>query len=218
MRYDKWIRDWKTALAENFFLRTSLLLLLVGLILNASVFRRKTIVVVSPPQTTKQYWVAEDQASPTYMRQMAVFFSTLAGNISPGNAQYVADTIASYVVSNQYTTVHQDLTSQAEYIKQNNVTQSFYPLATKVDQAANSAAVEGTVQRYVGTTRISDEKMVYHVTFITRNYQTQLSDFYIEYPNHSQHTAAPPPVPKGQLMQAKPVTSGQTQPQKGELQ
>jgi conjugal transfer pilus assembly protein TraE len=192
MRYNKWIKDWKTALAENFFLRAVVLLLLVGLILNATVFKKKTIVVVSPPEVTRQYWIAEDSASPEYMRQMAVFFSTLAGNISPDNAAFAADVIASYVVPARYEEVKTDLSSQAEYIKKNNVTQSFYPASTKVDQEENSAAVEGTVDRYVGTTRISHEKMVYHMVFVTQNYATLLQQFYVEYPGRtSQRTPAP---------------------------
>lgn len=209
MRYDKWIKDWKTALAENFFLRAVVLLLLVGLILNATVFKKKTIVVVSPPQVTKQYWIAQDTASSEYIQQMAVFFSTLAGNISPDNAEYAAGVIASYVVPGRYAEVKTDLFSQAEYIKRNNVTQSFYPSAAKVDEENRSATVEGTVDRYVGTTRISHEKMIYHLAFVTQNYTTLLEQFYVEYPGRKKAIrppqASPPARRSGPERFARPI-------------
>jgi len=56
MRFEKWIRDWKTALAENFFLRSLCLLLALGLILNASFFKKRERIIIVPPELSKQFW------------------------------------------------------------------------------------------------------------------------------------------------------------------
>ena len=50
MKYEKFIRDWKTALAENFFLRSLALLMAIGLILNASIFKTMERIIVVPPR------------------------------------------------------------------------------------------------------------------------------------------------------------------------
>jgi len=88
MRYEKFIRDWKTALAENFFLRSLCLLMAIGLILNASIFRANERIVIAPPEIKNPLWIEKNRVSPSYLEQMAVFFSTLGGNLSPTNAGY----------------------------------------------------------------------------------------------------------------------------------
>ncbi len=57
MQYERWIKSWKSALAENFFLRSLSLLMAISLIITAYYsVRRSQRVLVIPPQITKDFW------------------------------------------------------------------------------------------------------------------------------------------------------------------
>jgi hypothetical protein len=89
MIYDRWIRNWKGALAENFFLRSVTLLLGVSLVVATLMLSVKTQrILLVPPQITKEFRVERDRVAPEYMEQMGVFIATLVGNLSPGNAEF----------------------------------------------------------------------------------------------------------------------------------
>lgn len=185
MRYEKWVKDWKTALAENFYLKILCILLALGLILNATVFKKKERVIVAPPKITKEFWVESDKASPSYVEQMGVFFATLGGNLTPDNAGYNVDVLSQYLPTDRFNEVKAELVSQATYIKKNNITQAFFPKAIKlVDE--KSVIVEGTVIRNIGTIKVSQENMVFHVKLRLNNYELQLDEFFVDYPDRKK--------------------------------
>lgn len=186
MKYDKWIRDWKTALAENFFLRSLALVLGVALILNATVFRSKERVIIMPPQISKEFWVESNKASPEYLEQMAAFFATLGGNLSPANAEYNASILMGYINTSKYGDIKRDLSAQAQYIKKHNITQAFFPISVNVDHATSSVTVSGEVVRNIGTVRIDKEMMLIRMKFAMENYKIWLLEFYTEYPGRSK--------------------------------
>ena len=190
MLYDKWIRDWKTALAENFFLRSLCLFLAIGLILNATVFKSNDRVVIVPPQVTKQFWIESKRAAPEYLEQMGMFFAMLGGNLSPENAEYNVSLLIHHIGGSSGTSdAKADLAAQALYIKKNNITQSFYPAAVNVDPEFNSVTIKGEVIRNIGTTRISREKMILRIKFHPENYKLWLQEFYTEYPGRDKQAA-----------------------------
>lgn len=184
MQYEKWIKSWKSALAENFFLRVVVLLLCFGLILNATFFNKKDRVIIVPPQVTKEFWLEKDKASPEYVEQMAVFFAELGGNLSPSNAEFNAHTISEYLTPSTYAEVKADLASHALYLKKNNVSQSFYPSSSNIN--GNQATIVGKLVRFIGPTKISDEGVQFRMLFETRNYRISLKEFYIEYPDRQK--------------------------------
>jgi len=181
MKYEKWIRDWKTALAENFFLKVMLLLLAIGFILNANFLKKKERIILVPPKLEKEVWVEKDKISPEYMEQMAIFFATLAGNISPSNAEYSAKILKEYISPERYPDFESEIVSQALYIKKNNIQQSFYPSEVKVEEDSNKVTVNGTVVRFIGQTKVSNEKMAYIIRFSHNNYKVMIDEFYADY-------------------------------------
>lgn len=186
MLYDRWIKNWKSALAENFFLRSAVLLLGVGLILNATVLREETKIVVVPPTLTNEFWLERNRASETYIEQMAVFVATLAGNLSPRSAEYNVDALLKYMEPTRMIEVRDDLKAQAEYIKKNNIAQSYHPSGSQIDIDKQSAVVEGTVVRHVGSIKVSEEKMAVHMKFKLSDYFLRVTDLYVEYPDREK--------------------------------
>ena len=196
MRFEKWIRDWKTALAENFFLRSLCLLLALGLILNASLFKRKERVIVVPPELSKQFWVESKRVSPEYLEQMGVFFAILGGNLSPSNAAYNVKFLSSYIPSDVYGDVKTELASQAHYIVKQNITQAFFPSAVNVIEGENRVLVEGNVIRNIGTTRVSQEKMIFNVKFRMKDFKLTIEEFFVDYPERKKEKEQKESKPK----------------------
>lgn len=186
MRFERWIRDWKTALAENFFLRSLCLLLAMGLILNASLFKVKERIIMVPPEIKQQFWVESNRVSPEYLEQMGVFFAILGGNLSPSNAAFNVKFLSNYIPSDVYGDVKTELASQAYYIVKHNITQAFFPSATNVIEAENRVLIEGNTIRNIGTTRISQEKMVFNVKFRMKNFKLAIEEFFIDYPERKK--------------------------------
>ena len=186
MEYNRWIKDWKTALTENFFLRSLCLLLGIGLILNAVVFRSRDRVIISPPQVTKEYWIETSKASPEYLEQMGAFFATLGGNLSPGNAEYNVSVLVSYVYASSHAEVKRDLAAQAQYIKKHNITQAFFPSSVNVDYDNSLVSVSGIVVRNIGTVRVDQEEMIIRMKFKMDTYKLYLIEFYTDYPSRKE--------------------------------
>jgi len=186
MRFEKWIRDWKTALAENFFLRSLCLLLAIALILSASAFKKKERVIIVPPEISREFWVESNKASPEYLEQMGVFFAIMGGNLSPSSAAHNIKFLSNYIPADVYSDVKAELASQAHYIVKNNITQAFFPIAIKTVDGENRVLIEGNTIRNIGTTRISQEKMVFNVKFRVKNFRLLIEEFFIDYPEREK--------------------------------
>jgi len=186
MRFEKWIRDWKTALAENFFLRSLCLLLALGLILNATFLKKNERVIISPPEIKREFWVESNRASQEYIEQMGVFFAILGGNLSPSNAGYNVKFLSNFIPPDVYSDVKSELAAQAHYITKNNITQAFFPVSVKVLDGDGRVFVEGDVIRNIGTTRVSKEKMVFNIKLRIKNFKVMVEELSVDYPEREK--------------------------------
>jgi len=182
MLYDKWVKEWKSALAENFFLRVLCLVLALAVVINVLFFRSKDRIILVPPKMEKAAWVDQDKVSESYLEQTGVFFATFAGNMSPINAEYNAKLLLEHTVPTAAAELKNEVTSQAAYFKKNNVTQAFFPEGVKVDSEKNFVSIEGQVIRYVGSTKIAQERAIINVKFKVKNYSIKIDELYLDYP------------------------------------
>ncbi len=173
--------DWKSALAENFFLRTLSIIMAVSLII-AVLFavQKKQRVIVIPPQVTKEFWIDQDQASPELMEQTAVFLSSLLGNISPQSAEFSVTTFSKWYLDSGKKEIREELEAQASYIKKNSITQSFFPARTIVDDINGQVSVEGLLTTAIGSVKASSDKVIYRIKFYTKAYRLWVEELYIE--------------------------------------
>jgi conjugal transfer pilus assembly protein TraE len=181
MRFDRFIKNWKSLLAENFFLKAVTLLFGVGLVLNATVFKKNQILIISPPEVREEYWVSKNNASEDYIEQMGVFFATLSGNLAPQNAAYNINALLKYVVPDIYADIKNSLMGDAMQVIENNMTVSFFPSDVKVD--GSTVTVNGESVRRIGSAKPITERVMYKMGFIVRNYRIFLNELYIDYPD-----------------------------------
>ncbi len=184
MIYDKWIKNWKSALSENLFLRSVTLLLGISLVITTLMLSVKTErILLVPPKMTKEFWIERDRVAPEYMEQMGVFVATLVGNLSPVNAEFNVNMLIRHYLdpSHQNPEVIQELLGQAAYIKKNNITQAFFPSSISIVDSENmKVRVEGSSIINIGTNRISGERVSYLIRFDARNYKLYVEEFAIE--------------------------------------
>ena len=182
MIYEKWIKEWKSALAENFYLRVICLLLSIGMIVNVVFLRGKDRLIIVPPKIEKEFWIEDSKSSEAYLEQMGVFFATLAGNMSPANAEYNAKLLSSYLDASSFGDIKNEITAQAAYFKKNNISQSFFPKGTKIDINTGRVEIEGDVIRYIGSVKVSQEKILVIVKLNTKGYHLKIDELYVTYP------------------------------------
>ncbi len=184
MIYDRWIRNWKSALAENFFLRSVTLLLGISLVVTTIMLSVKSQrILLVPPQITKAFWIERNRVAPEYMEQMGVFVATLVGNLSPTNAEFNVNMLIKHYLDPAHNNpeVVRELLGQAAYIKKNNMTQTFFPSSISVIDPDNmKVRVEGSNIINIGTNRASGEKVSYLIRFNARDYKLYVEEFAIE--------------------------------------
>jgi hypothetical protein len=78
--------------------------------------------------------------------------------------------------------VKDDLKAQAQYIKKNNITQSFYPDSSGIDVKDQSVTIDGNVTRYIGNIKISEERMRFFVKFRVMDYKMTVTELSVDYP------------------------------------
>jgi len=182
MLYEKWVKEWKSALAENFFLRVLCLVMAAALVVNTIFFRNKDRIIMVPPKIEKSVWVENDKVSDSYLEQMGIFFATFAGNMSPVNAEYNAKVLAEYTNPASSAELKNEIVTQGAYFKKNNITQAFFPENVKVDAEKKSVSVSGPAIRYIGSTKVSQENIIMTVRFKVKDYTLKIDELYFDYP------------------------------------
>lgn len=183
MIFDKWKRNWQAALAENFFLRFVCLSLTVAVILAILTLKGETRIIVVPPTLTDEFWIEKNKVSDKYLEQMAVFIATLTGNLTPRNAEFNVEALLHYMEDSRVVEVKDDLLAQAAFIRKNNISQIYHADSIKTDIDNQMVTIEGEVTRYIGSIKVSQEKMAVHVGFKIRNYGLKVVDLYVDYPD-----------------------------------
>jgi len=186
MIYERWIKEWKSALAENFYLRVICLLLAIGMIVNVVFLRGKDRLIIVPPKIDKEFWVDDKKSSEGYLEQMGIYLATLAGNMSPTNAEYNAKILSSYLDPSVFGQVKNEIAAQAAYFKRNNISQAFFPASTKIDTETGKVEVDGTAIRYIGSAKISQERSIVIVKFKTKDYNLRIEELYVAYPEREE--------------------------------
>jgi len=184
--YERWVKEWKAALAENFFLRVLCLILALAVVVNVTFLRKQDRIIIVPPKVEKEVWIESSKVSDSYLEQMGVFFATFACNMSPINAEYNAKVLAEYTDPSSRAESRNEIAAQAAYFRKNNITQSFFPEAVKVNAEDKSVVVEGTAIRYVSSVKASQEKVSVYIKFNTKDYSMKIDELYMDYPERKK--------------------------------
>jgi len=181
MEFSKFQKNWKSAIAENFFFRIVILMLLAIIAIGSVILQSDPIVVLAPPEIKDKMRIERQSASPEYYREMAVFFSILAGNLSPQNAAFNVEALLKYVHPSVFAEVKNVLMGQVVGVIKNQVTQAYYPDRAEVN--GSTVLVSGMLSRKVANSTPVVERLDYQMRINIRDYKAYLEEFTAIYPD-----------------------------------
>lgn len=163
--YSLWAKIGK----ENYILSVTTLLMAVALTFMSYAFYRlytTKLVTISPPRIEREFSVAGDHVSQSYLEQTATYLSDRLLSVSPASARQSFDSILPYLTTEpgMVKVIRDDLIRQAKAIEENDIYQIFYPLKVIISEKKGTIVVEGPLRRLVGNTYKPPEE-IKRITF-----------------------------------------------------
>lgn len=150
-----WYNAWDKLGKENYILSITTLVMAVGVTVMSFAFWRlytNKAVTVTPPGFDREYQVAGDRVSRSYLEQTAAFLSDRLLSVSPANARASFDMILPYLTTDPglVAVIREDLNRQAKVIEENDIYQSFYPMKFSISEQRGTIVVDGALRRIIG--------------------------------------------------------------------
>jgi len=104
-------------------------------------------VVVVPPELRKEFWVAGNRVSRSYLEQVFFFVTDRLLNVSPENVESSVAAVYPFLTTDPegLKAVQEQLQDYVKRVKKNKVWQVFYPVALHVKE--NEVIVAGVLKR-----------------------------------------------------------------------
>lgn len=144
--------------------------LIISLLVINNLSNSKTVVVI-PPNLNKEFQVSGNTLSKEYFEQVGFYLSDRILSVSPENVANSFDTILPYLATNPESikTIRENLSLQAETIKQNDFYQVFYPMRVSINEQGMKFSVEGTLKKMSGNNSISSGRATVIYDFSIEN-------------------------------------------------
>lgn len=152
-------------------------MLIGNLLLILAVIGKEERTIITPPALSKAFWVSGGNASPEYLEQMALWFASLALNISPANVDYSNEVFMRYVVPDSHGRMKSVMAAQSGRIKRNNASQTFYLSRYKIDPDKMQVALSGKLKKWVGETAVPAEEKTFRIRFRMESGRILVSEF-----------------------------------------
>ena len=105
--------------------------------------RTEETIVLVPAMLESRMSVKSSDASPEYKKAWALMVAQLAGNVTPGNADLVLDSLGDYLSPDAYHKIAGNLAAQIGDIKRDSLTVSFEPRQVLYEASTNKVYVSG---------------------------------------------------------------------------
>lgn len=146
MNIANFLETWRGTQFENKFLRIITVLLSASLlILVVSFVNREIPVILVPPEITEQVRISKNSADAETKKAWALYVAQLIGNVTPGNADFVAEVIEPLLHPRIYKSVRENLAYQIESLKLERVSLNFTPRAVAYEPDTDRVYVNGTL-------------------------------------------------------------------------
>ena len=149
-------------------------LLLVGLFYWVEVHKQ---VIVTPAVLNAPFAVSGSSVDASYLQQMALFYVYLRFNVTPDKVVMQESILKQYLAPEAAAGVGVLLDTEAEAVTTNKISSQFYVTDVKVDPAALTVEVSGTLTKEVGSLTLAPEPKKYVLRFSYRYGRLQILDF-----------------------------------------
>ena len=144
MKLAAFSKSWAQAVREN---ATKNMMLTVLILTNAIAvvgwFRTEKTIVLVPPQHDERMEVSLSKASQGYKTAWGLSVAMLAGNVTPGTADFVLQSLGDMLSPSAYRAVAADLAAQIADIKRDSITVSFEPREIRFISTTGTVFVSG---------------------------------------------------------------------------
>lgn len=135
-----WARAARENTTKNFVIAA---LVVTNALTAAGWFQVEETVVLVPAVLDQRMEVRASDASPAYRKAWALTVAQLAGNVTPGNADLVLESLGDLLSPDAYRKIAADLAAQVADIKRDSLTVSFEPRQILYEPNTNKVFVSG---------------------------------------------------------------------------
>jgi conjugal transfer pilus assembly protein TraE len=137
---------WENAIKSNTALSLSnVVLAIIAFLAVAHALGLKDRVVLTPPVVTKEMTVGWSSADAEYLKSFGLYATTLIGNITPANSDFVVGAISNFMDSSIYTEAKKHIlsASQSRTFFDSAASSKFTPRATYYEADTSTVFVSG---------------------------------------------------------------------------
>lgn len=100
-------------------------LVALNIFFGIALLRARTQTILVPPNLTEQVRIGYGVADAGYYKAWGLYVAEMIGNLTPGNADFVAKALGRLFAAEDYAKVHAAVLSQGEMMRQNGVVSFF---------------------------------------------------------------------------------------------
>lgn len=137
----------------------------------------KERVVIVPPIVNRDFWVATDTVSDSYLEQMAEFFAGLLLNVTPNSFATRGEHLLQHVAPNAYPTLKTQLVEQKIELERRAMSTTFHPSSFKVDRKKLLVELKGELKILVGKAPVESQIKTYRIQFSQHHGRLYIQQF-----------------------------------------
>ena len=177
---------------RNAYAALSCGLLAVTLLLTTLLFFKNERTIIAPPELKQSYWVEGNRFSPSYLEEMALYFTHLLLDVTESNIISQGEILLRYISPNAYGNFKAKILQDEKRLKKEQLSLHFLPGDIHIFPTTLTAEIGGDLISYVGSKKVSQVRETYRIVFKQRLGRLFLESFQMvkSEKEHSDETAS----------------------------
>lgn len=172
MTLGKFFQDYRSMVKELHGGRVVILILILTVaVLSVGLVMKRPVVVLVPPNLSTEGEIAANNASAEVKKAWGLMVANLAGNVSPGNVNFVGEALGKVLDPSLYNELQASLQDQALALKEGQLTLSFAPENVIYQASRNRVFVTGQVVKQGPFSEPVKERRTYEFEIVIRDYR-----------------------------------------------
>lgn len=137
----------------------------ITLLLIVLLFFKNEKTIISPPELKQSYWVEGNRFSPSYLEEMALYFTHLLLDVTESNIMPQGEILLRYISPDSYGHFKAKIIQDEKKLKKEQLSLHFLAQDIHVFPSTLTAEVGGDLISYVGSQRVSSVRETYRIVF-----------------------------------------------------
>ena len=177
MQWNLFSNTWRSLKSENALFRSLVpVLVICNLISSIGWLTKDRITVLVPPNLTDATSVAKRSADAGYKKAWALYVSSLLGNVTPGNAAFVLESLQLLMAPRPFATLRGSVASDVEMIRKDGVSVSFEQKTVLYERETDKVFVIGRTGIANSAGGVTKFDRVFEMRVTIENGQPQVVD------------------------------------------